>query len=30
MFARFANNSLDLQQVAPDVWNVGFRVEEEF
>ena len=29
-FARFANNSLDLQQVAPDVWNVGFRVEEEF
>ena len=30
LFARFANNSLDLQQVAPDVWNVGFRVEEEF
>ena len=29
-FARFANDSLNLQQVAPDVWNVGFRVEEEF
>ena len=30
MFARFADNSMRFQQVAPDVWNVGFRVEEEF
>ena len=30
MFARFAQNSLDMQQVAPDVYNVGMRIEEEF
>ena len=30
MFARFADNSMSFQQVAPDVWNVSFRVEEEF
>ena len=30
MFARFANNSMNFQQIAPDVWNVSFRVEEEF
>ena len=30
IFARFAQNSLDMQQVAPDVYNVGMRIEEEF
>ena len=30
MFARFAQNSLDMQQVAPDVYNVAMRIEEEF
>ena len=30
LFARFAQNSLDMQQVAPDVYTVGTRIEEEF
>lgn len=30
LFARFAHNSLDMQQVAPDVYTVGTRIEEEF
>ena len=29
IFARFAQNSLDMQQVAPDVYNVAMRIEEE-
>jgi len=30
MFARFAQNSLDMTQVANDVYNVSMRIEEEF
>ena len=30
LFARFAQNSLDMQQVAPDVYTIGMRIEEEF
>ena len=30
IFARFAQNSLDMQQVAPSVFNIGMRIEEEF
>ena len=30
IFARFAQNSLDMTQVANDVWNVRMRIEEEF
>jgi len=30
IFARFANNSLDMSQVANDFWNVSMRIEEEF
>jgi hypothetical protein len=30
MFARFAQNSLDMTQVAPDVFNISMRIEEEF
>tara|TARA_R100000988_G_C3996946_1_gene166409 strand:- start:250 stop:1290 length:1041 start_codon:yes stop_codon:yes gene_type:complete len=30
MFARFAQSSLDMTQVAPDVFNMSFRIEEEF
>ena len=30
LFARFANNSLDMSQVANDFWNVSMRIEEEF
>ena len=30
LFARFGQDSLDMQQVAPDVYNVGMRIEEEF
>ena len=30
IFGRFANNSLDMQQVAPDIFNVSLTVEEEF
>jgi hypothetical protein len=30
MFARFAQNSFDMTQVAPDVFNINIAVEEEF
>jgi len=30
MFARFGQNSLSLNQVANDVYNVSLRIEEEF
>jgi len=30
MFARFAQNSLDMTQVANDVYNTSMRIEEEF
>ena len=30
LFARFGQNSLDMTQVAPDVFNLGFKIEEEF
>ena len=30
LFARFGQNSLDMTQVAPDVFNVSMRIEEEF
>ena len=30
IFGRFANNSLDMAQVAPNVFNVSLTVEEEF
>ena len=30
IFARFAQDSLDMTQVAPDVWNIGMKIEEEF
>ena len=30
LFARFAQNSLDMNQVAPDVFNMSLRIEEEF
>tara|TARA_Y100001937_G_C7126448_1_gene335166 strand:+ start:144 stop:1259 length:1116 start_codon:yes stop_codon:yes gene_type:complete len=30
MFARFGQNSLDMTQVAPDVFNLALRIEEEF
>ena len=30
MFARFAMNSLDMNQVANDVYNINLRIEEEF
>ena len=30
IFARFANNSLDMAQVAPDLYNISLTVEEEF
>jgi hypothetical protein len=30
IFGRFANNSLDMAQVAPNVFNVKLTVEEEF
>ena len=30
ILARFANNSLDMTQVANDFWNVSMRIEEEF
>ena len=29
IFARFAQNSLDMTQVASDTWNVSMRIEEE-
>jgi|TARA_Y100000296_G_scaffold11816_1_gene13655 uncharacterized protein YrzB (UPF0473 family) len=30
IFARFAQNSLDMTQVANDVFNISMRIEEEF
>jgi hypothetical protein len=30
LFARFGQNSLDMTQVAPDVFDVSMRIEEEF
>ena len=30
IFARFAQNSLNMSQVANDYWNVSMRIEEEF
>jgi hypothetical protein len=30
IFGRFANNSLDMAQVAPNVFNISLTVEEEF
>ncbi len=30
IFGRFANNSLDMQQVAPEIYNISLTVEEEF
>ena len=30
IFARFAQNSMDMTQVASDVWNCSMRIEEEF
>ena len=30
LFARFAQNNLDMTQVAPDVFNIAMKIEEEF
>jgi hypothetical protein len=30
LWARFGQNSLDMTQVANDVWNIKMRIEEEF
>ena len=30
LFARFGQDSLEMNQVAPDVFNVSMRIEEEF
>ncbi len=30
IFARFAQNSIDMTQVAPDVFNITLKIEEEF
>jgi hypothetical protein len=30
IFGRFANNTLDMQQVAPDISNISLTIEEEF
>lgn len=30
IFARFAQDSLTMNQVAPDVFNINFNIEEEF
>ena len=30
MFARFAQNSLNMTQVAPDVFDISMKIEEEF
>ena len=30
MFARFGQSNLDMNQVAPDVFNISLRIEEEF
>ena len=29
MFARFGQQSLDMTQVANDIWNISMRIEEE-
>jgi len=30
LFARFAQDSLNMSQIAPDVFNISFKIEEEF
>jgi hypothetical protein len=30
LFARFAQDSLEMNQVANDIWNMGMKIEEEF
>ena len=30
MFARFNQDSLDMRQVAPDVYNISLSIAEEF
>ena len=30
IFARFAQNELEMNQVAPDIYNVKMKIEEEF
>ena len=30
IFGRFANNSLDMTQVAPEIYNIKLTIEEEF
>ena len=30
IFARFAQNNLDMTQVAPDVFDISLKIEEEF
>jgi len=30
IFARFGQDSLDMTQVAHDIWNINMRIEEEF
>jgi hypothetical protein len=30
LFARFGQNSFDMTQVAPDVFNISLKIEEEF
>jgi len=30
IFARFAQDSLDMTQVSNDVWNISMKIEEEF
>ena len=30
IYARFAQNNLNMEQVAVNTWNVGMRIEEEF
>jgi hypothetical protein len=30
IFARFGQSSLDMTQVANDIWNISMRIEEEF
>ena len=30
LFARFGQDSLEMNQVANDVWNISMRIEEEF
>ena len=30
IYARFAQDSLEMDQVAPDVFNISLKIEEEF